>query len=89
MNKHYKLAVQESRRTVAQRGDHCEERGVERVPVVVDARRVDVEHPRRLARVDTQRFEIDKSRPAWALVPVAWCYMKKAAPRALTRRAPG
>lgn len=32
-------------RTVFERSNHCDERGVKRISVVVDARRVDVQHP--------------------------------------------
>jgi hypothetical protein len=42
-------------RTVFQCGNHCDERGVERISVVVDACRVDVQHPGCTFGVNTQR----------------------------------
>jgi hypothetical protein len=40
-------------RTVFQCGNHCDERGVERISVVVDTGRVDVQDPRCTLGVDT------------------------------------
>jgi hypothetical protein len=51
-------------RTIPERGEHRHERGVEDVPVVVDTRRVDVEHPGSLARRDRKRLGRERARSA-------------------------